>query len=500
MGPESDWLEHRFVFATVLDPIWDDLRGTPERWPRAERVARALAEALRTRGPRRDNVYGEWSTCRAELDHIEVILRARRRAARRLAIRVGLLMAPAWSRLAALAAVSVTWVAKPVTWLLALLTMLVAVPQAIDAASIESPKQSMLSAAGRRHTERLVTFLADHTGPESAAQPERRIDFPDGVVPIEVRPPSPAPLPRRAGGAKPKPSVAGQTVQDRVVPVSDHLDITFVGLPSGTFQRGSPYDEEGRRPEERQHRVRLPSFAVQRDEATVAQFTAVMGLPHSPLPWATGSADSPQGGVSWHAGVAFCERLHAQVYGAPSGCVRCTGEGIDLTCGLSLDGCADPSIRLPTEAEWEYAARSGTTGPWPVARDQLDEIASFRGARFQSAVPADRLSATPWGLRQMHGSRTEWTVDRFGDYLGSTFEHPVATQGQGRVQRGGAAELDVLATRSAARAFVPDDALRQSVASWGVRCVEAQPPLSTTRVRPPSDGPYRRGGAPRRRR
>jgi formylglycine-generating enzyme required for sulfatase activity len=85
-----------------------------------------------------------------------------------------------------------------------------------------------------------------------------------------------------------------------------------------------------------------------------------------------------------------------------------------------------PRFRLPTEAEWEYVCRAGTTGPFSFGDDIIPEQANYDGnfpyretkkdLRRQATVDVASLPTNPWGLSKMHGNVWEWCSDRYGDY------------------------------------------------------------------------------------
>jgi formylglycine-generating enzyme required for sulfatase activity len=198
----------------------------------------------------------------------------------------------------------------------------------------------------------------------------------------------------------------------------------FAMLTPGTFMMGSPEDELGRNGDEIQHQVTLTGFfAIQTTEVTQSQFTTLMGYNPSEH---SGCDDCPVENMTWHEAVTYVNAL-SECAGLPL-CYQCMGAGEALECQLSADyespyDC--PGYRLPTEAEFEYAARAGTTtatyagdlDDTSCSSAVIDPIAWYCGNQ-----PNNRpeLVATKepndWGLFDMLGNVQEWTNDYEEDY------------------------------------------------------------------------------------
>ncbi len=177
----------------------------------------------------------------------------------------------------------------------------------------------------------------------------------------------------------------------------------MVAIKGGCFQMGSPSNEEGRYDIERQHRVCVEDFQIGKYEVTQAQWQAVMGNNPSHF---KGCDDCPVENVSWNYVQQYIEKLN-----------RRNGK----------------RYRLPTEAEWEYAARAGTTGPFSflgkISAEKVNYKANYtyagsaKGEYRGKTVPVGSLPANPWSLHEVHGNVWEWTCSRYvEDYDGSEKE------------------------------------------------------------------------------
>ena len=196
-------------------------------------------------------------------------------------------------------------------------------------------------------------------------------------------------------------------------------DIAFVQIPAGNFQMGST---NGASDEQPVHTVRLSSFYMSATEVTQGQWKAVM--PNNPSHF-TGDDDLPVENVSWDDVQTFISRLNTL-----QGCRRC--------------------YRLPTEAEWEYAARAGTTGDYA---GDLDAMAWYVGNSGRKTHPVRQKRPNAWGLYDMHGNVREWVSDRYAGYPSGTVTDPTGPEtGSSRVIRGGGWFYAARIARSANRA------------------------------------------------
>jgi len=242
----------------------------------------------------------------------------------------------------------------------------------------------------------------------------------------------------------------------------------FVYIPPGTFTMGSPVGEPGRDLDEVQHEVTLThGFYMQATELTQQQWQGVMGT--TPSWFASCGVDCPVERVNWWDALAYANALSESEGLAPCYSLSgCTGTpGVDLDCtGVTVQTSghnpyACEGYRLPTEAEWEYAYRAGTTtafynGPiQDIACD--DPNASAIGwycAKFgETTHPVGQKLPNGWGLYDMAGNVWEWCWDwshAYPDAPSST--DPIAAgPGMFRVVRGGGREAQALDLRAAAR-------------------------------------------------
>jgi formylglycine-generating enzyme required for sulfatase activity len=250
--------------------------------------------------------------------------------------------------------------------------------------------------------------------------------------------------PDAATAVAPDPQLAKRAVGEMVL------------IKAGTFTMGSPPTEPGRWRDEVQHQVTLThDFSMQATELTAGQLAILDRLRAAPS-----EPDLPAGDVSWHEAAAACNRLSELAGLAP--CYTCRGKAPQLLCHRDTRYASPylcPGYRLPTEAEWEYAARAGTTG---VRYGELDAIA-WHGENSRGVLhPGRQKQPNAWGLYDLLGNVIEWCDDYFG-YQGFTVaavtDPPGRRHGAQRVHRGGSAGTSFPADmmRAAARSACPPD-------------------------------------------
>jgi formylglycine-generating enzyme required for sulfatase activity len=225
----------------------------------------------------------------------------------------------------------------------------------------------------------------------------------------------------------------------------------FVRIEPITFRMGSPVDELGRSDDETQHVVTLTRpFLLQTTEVTQAQFTELLGRNLSAFPLC--GADCPIDQVTWNVAI-----LYANTLSELEGLAPCYGESGEVIGGATIYDCA--GYRLPTEAEWEYAARAGTTTA-TYAGDLTDtfcddtrllDIAWFCGNARTGTRPVASKGLNAWGLYDMLGNVSEWVHDWYGPYEGDVIDPAGPAEGTGRVIRGGSWQGGAQEARAAAR-------------------------------------------------
>lgn len=219
----------------------------------------------------------------------------------------------------------------------------------------------------------------------------------------------------------------------------------LVLIPAGTFLMGSDATEpeyNNQQSSQPVHHVNITyCFWMGETEVTQAEYSALMGA----NPSAFQVANNPVERVSWFDAQAYCAALTAQ----------------QSALGAVPTGY---QYRLPTEAEWEYACRAGTTTEYNVGaslfcsqanmRNQYQGLASCNSA---SPIPVASYAPNAWGLYDMHGNVFEWCLDSYAPYAADAVTEPFVTGGASRVFRGGSWLFEYVACRSAYRMdMVPD--------------------------------------------
>jgi formylglycine-generating enzyme required for sulfatase activity/tRNA A-37 threonylcarbamoyl transferase component Bud32 len=215
------------------------------------------------------------------------------------------------------------------------------------------------------------------------------------------------------------------------------VDSGMVVIPAGTYSIGSDTGPSLSRPA---HRVTLDAFGIDRREVTVAQYAAYAAATRAPLPWTTKpAADLPVTGVLWAEAMNYCVWKHP------------------------------PQGRLPTEAEWEAAARGAAGRAYPWGDRWNPAAANTRSSRRAAAAPVGSFpyGATPEGVQDLIGNVWEWTRTPMGAYPGGT---PVPQYSQYYVIRGGAYNTPDETASAIYRGFVPPAASRADLQFTGFRC------------------------------
>ena len=218
---------------------------------------------------------------------------------------------------------------------------------------------------------------------------------------------------------------------------TNSIGMVFVWIPSGTFLMGSPKEEHGREPrasDETQHKVTLSKgFYMGVYAVTQEQWQTVMGNNPSTF---KGKKNLPVEMVSWNDCQEFIMKLRR----------------IDKK-----------AYRLPSEAEWEYCCRAGTTTSYYFGKIISTDLANFngqkeiangrKGVHRGKTMPVGSFPANAWGLYDMHGNVYQWCQDWEGDYPQKDVVDPKGPdKGEGRVLRGGSWISFPTSCRSACRA------------------------------------------------
>jgi formylglycine-generating enzyme required for sulfatase activity len=212
--------------------------------------------------------------------------------------------------------------------------------------------------------------------------------------------------------------------------MGERLNVGFIRISAGSFTMGSPASEAGRDTDETEHQVTLThDFYLQITEVTQAEYGALMGDNPSRFDRRCGSA-CPVEQVSWYDAIGYANALSESM-----GLRACYGTDGTVLGGGSVYDCE--GYRLPTEAEWEYAARAGST---QARYGDLSRVGWFAD-NSNATQPVGQLQPNGWGLYDMLGNVWEWTHDWYAADYGngnSTVTNPVgASSGSRRVLRGG---------------------------------------------------------------
>ncbi|MBD2243317.1 SUMF1/EgtB/PvdO family nonheme iron enzyme [Nostoc sp. FACHB-888] len=212
------------------------------------------------------------------------------------------------------------------------------------------------------------------------------------------------------------------------------ITLDMVEIPAGSFKMGSPPSENGRtKDEDPQHAVNVPAFLMGKFEVTQEQYQQIMGSNPSYFK----GAKRPVEKVSWNDAVEFCKKLSQK---------------------------AGRKYRLPSEAEWEYACRAGTTTPFHFGETITTELANYNGDYTYASAPKGKsrrettevgtFPPNAFGLYDMHGNVWEWCQDSWHDsYKGAPSDGSawIDNASQYQVLRGGSWFSNPILCRSASR-------------------------------------------------
>jgi formylglycine-generating enzyme required for sulfatase activity len=213
------------------------------------------------------------------------------------------------------------------------------------------------------------------------------------------------------------------------------IKLEMIAIPGGTFLMGSPENEAGRRDTESpQHQVSVPSFFIGKYLLTQAQYQAVMG--NNPARFK--GNNRPVEKVSWDDAVAFCQKLTQK-----------TGK----------------NYKLPSEAQWEYACRAGTTTPFYFGKTITPDLVNYDGNYVYAAAPKGKyrkqttdvgtFPPNAFGLYDMHGNVWEWCEDDWQEnYIIAPLNGSASiSQSTRKVLRGGSWVNNPVNCRSAYRNY-----------------------------------------------
>jgi formylglycine-generating enzyme required for sulfatase activity len=241
-------------------------------------------------------------------------------------------------------------------------------------------------------------------------------------------------------------------------------EIEWVSIPGGTFLMGSLENEKSRKADEVQHEVTLSPFKMSKYEVTVAQFksfvdatgyqtlaeTGKYGFKGSSI-WIGGKYEKKEG-VNWR------HDMHGNLVPDSNYNHPVTNVTWDDAIAFSKwMGC-----KLPTEAQWEYAARGGMFTPFNtgtcLSTDQANYNGNIPGANCKKGIYRNKtlkvgsFPANTFGLHDMHGNVSEWVFDVYSDYPTTPQTNPTGpSEGSDRVTRGGGWQDNSANCRSAAR-------------------------------------------------
>lgn len=257
-------------------------------------------------------------------------------------------------------------------------------------------------------------------------------------------------------------------------PDTPAIDDDLVLIQGGTFQMGSPTDEPERSSDEVQHSVTVGSFYMSKTEVSQKDYQAVMGA----NPSDTKGDDLPVTNITWYDAIEYCNKLSEA-----AGLTPCyTVSGTTVTWNKAANG-----YRLPTEAEWEYAARANTTTPFNFGdyvhnsdancynaygynNDASGNWVNGSDAYLRHTVAVTQYPTNAYGLYNMHGNAAEWVWDWYGEYDTQAATDPTGPEGgNAKIIRGGGWNDHPKHIRSAYRGAQPADVGLYSITVRPVR-------------------------------
>ncbi len=229
-------------------------------------------------------------------------------------------------------------------------------------------------------------------------------------------------------GNNPESVVSSRSSSPASVAPTPTVPESFVLVKAGSFTMGSPANEIGRFDNETQHLVILTrDFYISTHEVTQVEYRSITGS----NPSFFRGDNLPVEQVSWNDAVEYCNKLSQK-----EGLTLCySGSGDSVRCNFDANG-----YRLPTEAEWEYAARGGQSAGLYQTYAGSNSISSagwYADNSGNRTHPVSRKSSNSLGLYDLSGNVLEWCWDWTEDYNGSVTDPMGSSTGHWRVRRGG---------------------------------------------------------------
>ena len=230
----------------------------------------------------------------------------------------------------------------------------------------------------------------------------------------------------------------------------------FVRVPAGTFEMGCTDGmDECKNNIEVEHSVTLThDLLLSPTEVTQDEFQALAGYNPASFTTCGDGASCPVDTVSWNEAAAYANAVSDGA--GRQECYTCTGTGSAVLCDVAVDPYLCDGYRLPTEAEWEWAARCGGDLPYSGSADP-DDVGWTPNNSDAQTHAGGLLAASACGTFDMTGNVFEWTQDWFEDYAGDAVDPTGPTSGTARVSRGGSwLTMGNVAARRAAGAGYAD--------------------------------------------
>ena len=206
------------------------------------------------------------------------------------------------------------------------------------------------------------------------------------------------------------------------------VSFQMVRIHGGHFMMGTTDGAIDERPV---RRVEVSAYSMMETEVTQKLWFSVMG--HNPSRFARCGEDCPVDSVSWMDAIRFANKLSEHAGLEP--CYQISEQTVHWSAGLSCEG-----YRLPTEAEWEYAARAGQDDLF-AGSNNIGEVAWYNGNSERQTHPVGKKKPNHWGLYDLSGNVAEWCWDRAGTYPASPGVNPNGPDhGAYRILRGSSSE------------------------------------------------------------